>query len=393
MSLVACNGSALFLEELYTKYHDFFEALVLENAAKTIIASNKRRTHKSPREVQPTVRYLEEEQDREEHPQEVQATDKQQFQAEHPQMIESKRQSASQPPATLATRLEFLRILSSAIHGILIFSPDGRVRSWSAKNVARGSKLMVMGVCPRATALTFPSTNRARNLRQLQYYKEKGDIVYPEGDPAKTSTFSKWLAHDPQFILPKETKPLLHQRQMRDPAWYDGKATEDPAFPGVCLNKKKFFMAGNKSGASGLKSRPRKAMAKIKSATGPEADSSGRRTMKDERKQELHRPQENATTTGTTKGCCASCTDFKRKIGMDGLVNMPQKLTDALSNLPSLGAGTRAVAVNVGSVRDFSRFVESYRPRVVMDYDDYSKGSRGLVRMLDEMCIKPKLAR
>lgn len=57
---------------------------------------------------------------------------------------------------------------------------------------------------------------------------------------------------------------------------------------------------------------------------------------------------------------------------MDGLVNMPQKLSDTLSTLPSLDAGTRAVAVNVGSVREFSRFVERYRPRVVMDYDDYS---------------------
>lgn len=397
MSLVACNGSALFLEELYTKYHDFFESLVLENAAKTTIASNKRRTHKSLREGQPTVRHLEEEQEREEHPQEVQPTDKQQIQAEHPQMIDSKRQSASQPPATLVTRLEVLRILSSAIHGILIFSPDGRVRSWSAKDVARGSKLMVMGVCTRTTALTFPSTNRERNLRQLRYYKDKGDIVYPEGDPAKTSTFLKWLAHDPLFILPKETGPPLHQRQMRDPAWYDGKATEDPAFPGVCLNKKKFFMAGNKLGASALKSKSGKAMAKNTSGTGPEADLSGRRIRNGKQKQELHEPQENATTTGTlaskVKGCCASCTDFKRKIGMDGLANMPQKLSDALSTLPSLNAGTKAVAINVGSAREFSRFVERYRPRIVMDYDDYSEGSRQLVKKLDELWNKAKRTR
>lgn len=290
MSLVACNGNALFLEELYTKYHDFFESLVLENDAKTIIASNRRRKRKSLREEQPTTRHLREEEKREEHAQEVQPTEEQRLQAERSQVIESERQPSKKPPAALVTRLEFLRILSSAIHGILIFSPKGCVRSWSAKDVDQNSKIMVMGVCPRATALTFPSTNRERNLRQLQYYVDKGDVVNPEGDPAKTSTFSKWLAHDPLFILPRETKSTLHQRQMRDPAWYDGKATEDPAFPGVSLNKKKFFMAGNKSGASALKSKSGKAMAKTKSATGPKADSSAQRKKKGKRKQKLHRP-------------------------------------------------------------------------------------------------------
>jgi hypothetical protein len=129
--------------------------------------------------------------------------------------------------------------------------------SWNGKSDA-GQRYITRGVRARAEALTFPSTNRKRDLRQLEYYKKKGDLVYPEGDPNKRSTFSKLLAHDPLFMLPRETQSPLVDRMIADSAryngvlYYDGKETEDPGFPGVSIEKK------SKKGKKGKKGRERK---------------------------------------------------------------------------------------------------------------------------------------
>ncbi|KAM0694619.1 hypothetical protein Q7P36_004975 [Cladosporium allicinum] len=143
-------------------------------------------------------------------------------------------------PLTIPTSLllspdEFVATLEKQIEGCEPYM-------WTGKDGTE--ERTTRGVRARAEALTFPSTNRKRDLRQLQYYKKKGDLVYPEGDPNKRSTFSKWLARDPLFMLPSETQSPFVDRLIVDSAkydgvvYYDGKETEDPGFPGVGIEKK-----------------------------------------------------------------------------------------------------------------------------------------------------------
>jgi hypothetical protein len=232
LSFVACNGNFESFERLYMSYHNVFDPRDAQDTSGQLVVPKHDRTRnkktqeelaqgKQPHKERPSEKDLQDEPIEEQQSQDAQS---------------------KISPAPVVTRLEFLTILSNAIHGVLTYTPQSRVRSWRDEGEPQFSKLVVVGVCPRTQALTFPSTNRERNLRQLQYYKDHNEIIYPEGDPEKMSTFSKWLAHDPLFILPKDTKSTLHQRQMRDEAYYDGKATEDPAFPGVYVNKKKFFV-------------------------------------------------------------------------------------------------------------------------------------------------------
>jgi hypothetical protein len=238
MSFVTCNSNVESFERLYMSYYNVFNPRDSQTTSGQIVASTNDRTwKKKPQEEriqgkQPQRKPLLEKDSQEK------AIEEQQSQDPHSQKTRPK----GSPTTPVVTRLEFLTILSNAIHGILVYTPQSRIRSWRSEGEPQFSKLVVISVCPRTKALTFPSTNREQDLRQLQYYKDHNELIYPEGDPEKMSTFSEWLAHDPLFILPKDTKSPLHQRQMRDSTYYDGKATEDSAFPGVCVNKKKFFV-------------------------------------------------------------------------------------------------------------------------------------------------------
>lgn len=131
---------------------------------------------------------------------------------------------------------KFSAILEKQIKGYEPYSVNGKT--------GRECRVITRGVRARTEALTFPSTNRKRNLRQLQYYQKKGDLIYPENNPDRRSTFSKWLAHDPLFMLPRETQSPLSIRTIADSAksssevYYDGKGTEEAGFPGVSIKEK-----------------------------------------------------------------------------------------------------------------------------------------------------------
>jgi hypothetical protein len=152
------------------------------------------------------------------------------------------------PTTPLLSPSDFSATLEKQIEG---YEPY----SWNGKSDA-GQRYITRGVRARAEALTFRSTSRKRDLRQLEYYKKKGDLVYPEGDPNKRSTFSKKLAHDPLFMLPRETQSPLVNRMIANSAkydgvlHYDGKETEDPGFPGVSIEKKNKKGKERKKGSS-----------------------------------------------------------------------------------------------------------------------------------------------
>jgi hypothetical protein len=282
MSFVACNGNIETFERLYMSYHSVFEPIASQDTVEQVVKptnDHEKSQEEQIHEKQPQKERLPEK-DSQEKP-----AEKQQSQDAHSQETRSKGP---------LTRLEFLTILSNAIHGILVYTPQSRVRSWRGEGEPHFSKLVVVGVCPRTKALTFPSTNREQNLRQLQYYKDHNKVIYPEGDPEKMSTFSKWLAHDPLFMLPKDTKPPLYQRQMRDPAYYDGKATEDSAFPGVCVNKKKFFVeklaVRHQANQSIQCPCCAEVLSKPGSNTDPWAGAAGRQKEKGKHKQDVHKP-------------------------------------------------------------------------------------------------------
>jgi hypothetical protein len=139
------------------------------------------------------------------------------------------------PSTPLLTPDEFSATLDKQIEGYEPYAANDKT--------GIDGRVITRGVRARTEALTFPSTNRKRNLRQLKYYKKKGDLVYPESDPDKRSTFSKWLARDPLFMLPSETQSPLFTRMVADSAkseggtYYDGKGTEDAGFPGVSIEK------------------------------------------------------------------------------------------------------------------------------------------------------------
>ena len=159
-------------------------------------------------------------------------------------------QSEEPPQKTPSTPLlspdKFSALLEKQIKGYEPYSANG-------KN-GRESRVITRGARARIEALTFPSTNRKRNLRQLRYYKKKGDLIYPEGDPNKRSTYSKWLAHDPLFMLPKETQSPLVTRMIAGSArpngatYYDGQGTEDAGFPGVSIEKRSNRGKGKSTG-------------------------------------------------------------------------------------------------------------------------------------------------
>lgn len=160
-----------------------------------------------------------------------------------PQNDEEESTQKPPPPSPTSTPLlllspdNFSALLEKQIKGYEPYSINGKT--------GRDRRVITRGARARTEALTFPSTNRTRDLRQLKFYRKKGDLVYPEGDPAKLSTFAKALARDPLFMLPKETTSPFVARLRADSVrpdgvvmYYDSKGTEDAGFPGVSLDKK-----------------------------------------------------------------------------------------------------------------------------------------------------------
>jgi len=146
-----------------------------------------------------------------------------------------RKQSRTTPTPPLLGPDDFAALLEHKIAGCRSFSRNGKQ--------GRESRTITRGVRAREKALTFPSTNRKSDQRLLRYYKKKGDLVYPEGDPDKRSTFAKYLAEDPLFMLPSGTQSPLVTRLIASSArseggtYYDGEETEDPGFPGVSIGK------------------------------------------------------------------------------------------------------------------------------------------------------------
>jgi len=149
----------------------------------------------------------------------------------------SKKYTTVGPP----TRSEFLRTLSNTLHGVRVYSPEGRIQSWSEGDDPQDFKFLMLGFCIRKKPLTLASTNREANRRQLQWYRDKGDITDPI---EKRTEFARKLADDPLFMLPKGVESRWREREIRRLREFshDDKAVQDAGFPGVSLEKKQFFV-------------------------------------------------------------------------------------------------------------------------------------------------------
>jgi hypothetical protein len=147
MSFVACNGNIETFERLYMSYHSVFEPIASQDTVEQVVKptnDHEKSQEEQIHEKQPQKERLPEK-DSQEKP-----AEKQQSQDAHSQETRSKGP---------LTRLEFLTIFSNAIHGILVYTPQSRVRSWRGEGEPHFSKLVVVGVCPRTKALTFPSAS------------------------------------------------------------------------------------------------------------------------------------------------------------------------------------------------------------------------------------------
>lgn len=236
MYFVACNGAFIRFEDFYESYCGWFELIITEKSPKTPAIPVESLTSEGQQQV---------EQERQPQDQRLEDDDtpEQQASEEHPQKAEAEQRLTPSAAAPFPTRTEFLRTMANAFHGVRFYDPSGRVGPWSSNNDQCNacSKYLVSDICFRKEPLTFASTNRERNVRRFEKYKEKGDIVYPEYDPAKLNTFARKLAEDPLFMLPKGTKSSWREREMkRMEVRTRNKAAEESAFPEVSLKKKVF---------------------------------------------------------------------------------------------------------------------------------------------------------
>lgn len=238
MSLVASDASLLDFEETYKGYCCCFKLEAPEGRSKR--GDQETKTPSEHVQVREPQGALPAEKLEEKTPREGQPVEKQPSPTEHLPKAKQREQCSKDTLAPPITRSEFFRLLCDAIHGIKIYSRKGRVHSWSDKDHNEGLRFLVLGISARLEALTFRSTSRELNLDQLQRYKKDGKLVFPEGDPEKRSTFSKHMADDPLFILPNDVQSPWMKRKLRDKAYFDGKSTEDSAFPAVSLNANHF---------------------------------------------------------------------------------------------------------------------------------------------------------
>lgn len=127
----------------------------------------------------------------------------------------------------LVVSAKFCLILMRAIHGVT--SWGGGTLGMKIKGAATSGggglqgKIVVRGVRARTQALTFPSTNRESQMRQLEFYRKNNEIAEPQ------SLFAQKLAQDPLFMQPKAKggKPLGHCE-----------GSEAIGFPGVSTVKR-----------------------------------------------------------------------------------------------------------------------------------------------------------
>ena len=175
MYFVACNGSFIRFEDFYESYCGWFEPVLTENSPKTPATPLGSPTSEGKQQA---------ELERQPQDQRVEEADipEQQATKEHLQETETEQRPTGPTAAPFPTRVDFLRVLTSTFHGARFYDPHGRVASWSSDAIQcrACSKYLVSDICYRKEPLTFASTNRGRNLRRLEKYKEQGDIVYPE---------------------------------------------------------------------------------------------------------------------------------------------------------------------------------------------------------------------
>jgi len=342
MYFVACNGSFIRFEDFYESYCRWFEPIMTENSPKTPATPLESPTSEGKQQV---------ELERQPQDQRMEEADKPEQQApkEHLQETETEQRPTRLTAAPFPTRVEFLRVLTSTFHAARFYDPSGRVASWSSDEIQcrACSKYLVSDVCYRKEPLTFASTNRGRNLRRLEKYKDQGDIVYPEGDPAKLNTFAKKLAEDhPLFMLPQGTRSPWREREMRRMKVRSRyKAVEESAFPGVSLKEKVFSVpkklsrparkprigADERLAAGNGKGKQKKdslepQMVDLASSTMPTADL----------------PNASRTTAPRRNSAPANLADI-----------LPS--SSAQSTAPSINdTGLEAVAANVGNVQEFA---------------------------------------
>ncbi|KAM0720594.1 hypothetical protein Q7P37_004730 [Cladosporium fusiforme] len=141
-------------------------------------------------------------------------------------LMRKTRKGQDTSPQPLVVNMRFWMILMRAIHGVrpwqksvqlVLDSSDTKV---DANAPIFDGKFVVRGVRARTQALTFPSTNRENQLRQLQFYRSNNQISEPK------SLFAQNLAQDPLFMNPTTrtatNKPL---------GFCEGR--ENIGFPGV----------------------------------------------------------------------------------------------------------------------------------------------------------------
>lgn len=160
---VACNGFPMRFESLYDGYCKCCEPFSPEGSpmmpATPLESPMPKGKQKSEQEDQPQELWLEEE-DRQE----------QQAPKEKLQSTQAGQRPTQPTGAPLISRTEFLQVLSNTFHGMRVYNPDGRVRSWSshAKSSRACAKYIIAGICFRKEPLTLGSTQREKNLRRLK---------------------------------------------------------------------------------------------------------------------------------------------------------------------------------------------------------------------------------
>lgn len=250
MSFVACEGSYLDFNEIYTRYRRLVESdscgdkskLRGKRRKRKAKGTKKRASEPSHQTEKPQEAPSDEQADGKQSP-EKQPVEKQPLEQQpaQPQCSPESREQEQPAKNTLAEGMarceEFFQILHDTVHGIRVYCRFGRVHSWSHAHFQKCSRILVLGICTRIEELTFASISRQQNLAQYKQLEKKGQLVYPEGNPDRRSTFAKKMAEDPLLMLPSDVQSFWMKWKMRDSAYYDGKWSEDSAFPGVSIHE------------------------------------------------------------------------------------------------------------------------------------------------------------
>lgn len=369
MYFVACNGLFIRFEDFYESYCGWFEPMLTEKELKTPATPLGSPMSEGKQQVEwerlPQRQRLEEEED----------TTEQQASGENLQKTETEQRPTRPTAAPFPTRVEFLRVLENTFHGVRFYNPGGRVPSWSSDETQCNacSKYLVSDICYRREPLTFASTNRKRNLRRLQRYKDQGDIVYPESNPAKLNTFARKLAEDPLFMLPQGTGSPWREREMRRMkvrSWY--KTVEESAFPGVSLKKKVFSVPQDKRRLRAGRRARDTGLNMTSEILKPRMDADERLAAgkgKGKQKKDSLEPQTFDPTSSTMPTAELPDTNRptapRRNSASANSVDIPTS-SSANSVAPGINdPGLQAVAANVANVREFAGAVRRHNSSVI----------------------------